>query len=386
MNYDSSKPKININSASTSEELDDNTILPDAEVDSVILYLHSNKVAINNYQQSSAIPKITTERTDIISSILNSSNTDDYTEAAISEYMSTNTTNTNGNMTEYQAVPTQDSSNTNQIIADEDRNSSSSLLYSQIGDMPSVVPPNQQVRFKKENNKLLLILPTESELLGSEVSSSEIWQQLQLRLNASERFQSENTSVHLIAGNHLLDVRHLQELAKMLGEHQMLLKSVSTSRRQTAIASATAGYSVEQIKVEQILTKQQYNDNFPNDSLYLEMTVRSGIEIRHPGSIIILGDVNPGGIVVADGDILIWGRLRGIAHAGARGNRQCMIMALQMEPTQLRIANALARAPEKQVTQFYPEVAYIIKEIIRITKTTELSRLQLSNPNLSDLG
>lgn len=386
MNYDSSKPKININSASTPEELDDNTILPNAEVDSVILYLHSNKVAINNYQQSSAIPKITTERTDIISSILNSSNTDDYTEAAISEYMSTNTTNTNGNMNEYQTVPTQDSSNTNQIIADEDRNSSNSLLYSQIGDMPSVVPPNQQVRFKKENDKLLLILPTESQLLGSEVSSSEIWQQLQLRLNASERLQSENTSVHLIAGNHLLDVRHLQELAKMLGEHQMLLKSVSTSRRQTAIASATAGYSVEQIKVEQILTKQQYNDNFPNDSLYLEMTVRSGIEIRHPGSIIILGDVNPGGIVVADGDIMIWGRLRGIAHAGARGNRQCMIMALQMEPTQLRIANALARAPEKQVTQFYPEVAYIIKEIIRITKTTELSRLQLSNPNLSDLG
>jgi septum site-determining protein MinC len=57
-----------------------------------------------------------------------------------------------------------------------------------------------------------------------------------------------------------------------------------------------------------------------------------------------------------------------------------------MEPTQLRIANALARAPEKQVTQFYPEVAYIIKETIRITKTSELSRLQLSNPNLSDLG
>ena len=87
------------------------------------------------------------------------------------------------------------------------------------------------------------------------MSSSEIWQQLQLLLNASERLQSDNTLVHLIAGNHLLDVRQLQELAKMLGEHQMLLKSVSTSRRQTAIASATAGYSVEQVKVEPILTK-----------------------------------------------------------------------------------------------------------------------------------
>ena len=383
MNFDSSNPKVNINSASTSEELDDNPILPDAEVDSVILYLNSNKVAMDDCQQSSAIPKISTKRGYIYSSL--SSNTDNYTEATISEYMSTNTTNTNGDMNEYEAVPTQDSK-TNQIIANEDRNSGNSLSYSELGDMPSVVYPNQQVRFKKEDDKLLLILPTESKLPSSEVSSSEIWQQLQLRLNASKRLQSDNTLVHLIAGNHLLDVRQLQELAKMLGEHQMLLKSVSTSRRQTAIASATAGYSVEQVKVEPILTKQQYNDNFPTDSLYLEMTVRSGIEIRHPGSIIILGDVNPGGIVVADGDILIWGRLRGIAHAGAGGNRQCMIMALQMEPTQLRIANALARAPEKQVTQFYPEVAYIIKETIRITKTTELSRLQLSNPNLSDLG
>ena len=383
MNYDSSNPKVNINSASTSEELDDNPILPDAEVDSVILYLNSNKVAMDDCQQSSAIPKISTKRGYIYSSL--SSNTDSYTEATISEYMGTNTTNTNGDMNEYQAVPTQDSK-MNQIIANEDRNSGNSLSSSQLGDMPSVVYPNQQVRFKKEDDKLLLILPTESKLPSSEVSSSEIWQQLQLLLNASERLQSDNTLVHLIAGNHLLDVRQLQELAKMLGEHQMLLKSVSTSRRQTAIASATAGSSVEQVKVEPILTKQQYNDNFPTDSLYLEMTVRSGIEIRHPGSIIILGDVNPGGIVVADGDILIWGRLRGIAHAGAGGNRQCMIMALQMEPTQLRIANALARAPEKQVTQFYPEVAYIIKETIRITKTTELSRLQLSNPNLSDLG
>ena len=383
MNFDSSNPKVNINSASTSEELDDNPILPDAEVDSVILYLNSNKVAMDDCQQSLAIPKISTKRGYIYSSL--SSNTDNYTEATISEYMSTNTTNTNRDMNEYEAVPTQDSK-TNQIIANEDRNSGNSLSYSELGDMPSVVYPNQQVRFKKEDDKLLLILPTESKLPSSEVSSSEIWQQLQLRLNASKRLQSDNTLVHLIAGNHLLDVRQLQELAKMLGEHQMLLKSVSTSRRQTAIASATAGYSVEQVKVEPILTKQQYNDNFPTDSLYLEMTVRSGIEIRHPGSIIILGDVNPGGIVVADGDILIWGRLRGIAHAGAGGNRQCMIMALQMEPTQLRIANALARAPEKQVTQFYPEVAYIIKETIRITKTTELSRLQLSNPNLSDLG
>ena len=80
---------------------------------------------------------------------------------------------------------------------------------------------------------------------------------------------------------------------------------------------------------------------------------------------------------------MVWGRLRGISHAGAGGNRQCLIMALQMEPTQLRIADVVARSPEKSLTQFYPEVAFITQEGIRITKTTYFSRPQLSNLNLS---
>ncbi|PLZ37043.1 septation ring formation regulator EzrA, partial [Fischerella thermalis WC542] len=101
----------------------------------------------------------------------------------------------------------------------------------------------------------------------------------------------------------------------------------------------------------------------------------------HPGSVIILGDVNPGGIVVADGDILVWGRLRGVAHAGARGNRECLIMALQMEPTQLRIADAVARAPEKLPMQFYPEVAYVTHQGIRIGRASDFSKTQFNRMN-----
>jgi septum site-determining protein MinC len=80
-----------------------------------------------------------------------------------------------------------------------------------------------------------------------------------------------------------------------------------------------------------------------------------------------LGDVNPGGSVVAAGDILVWGRLRGIAHAGAKGNSNCRIMALEMQPTQLRIAGYVARAPQKQLTHYVPEVAYVTQSGIRIS-------------------
>jgi septum site-determining protein MinC len=98
------------------------------------------------------------------------------------------------------------------------------------------------------------------------------------------------------------------------------------------------------------------------------------VEIRHPGTVVILGEVNPGGIVVAAGDILVWGRLRGFAHAGAFGNSECLIMALQMEPTQLRIADYVARSPETPPAQFYPEVAYVTPEGIRIALAADFAK------------
>jgi septum site-determining protein MinC len=243
---------------------------------------------------------------------------------------------------------------------------------------------NIQVQFKTEDGKLSLILPTESELPASEANWSEIWQQMRQRLNGSDRLRKANTKVNLVAKDRLLDSRQLQELAETLQELKLILSSVSTSRRQTAIAACTLGYSVDQIPLKPSFADDPLTTPKPlADALYLEMTVRSGGEIRHPGSVIIFGDVNPGGMVVADGDILIWGRLRGVAHAGAGGNRECLIMALQMEPTQLRIADAVARAPEKSLTQFFPEVAHITEEGIRIAKASDFSRNPFSKINQS---
>ena len=233
-----------------------------------------------------------------------------------------------------------------------------------------------QVEIRNEKDRLVLTLPTVSEASVSEYTWSEIWQQMKLRLIAQKRFFSSKTSVHLVAYDRLLDSRQLQDIAETLSEMSLLLKSVGTSRRQTAIAAAGAGYSVEQLQPKKAFSFESASTTLPPaEPLYLETTVRSGIEIRHRGSVIILGDVNPGGIVVADGDILIWGRLRGVAHAGAQGNSECTIMALQMEPTQLRIANALARAPEKSPTQQIAEVAYMTTQGIRITKANDFSRI-----------
>lgn len=244
------------------------------------------------------------------------------------------------------------------------------------------VNDNSQVQLKSKEGRLLLILPPESQVSTSELSWSDIWQQIRQRLNAGDRFRISNTPVHLMAQDRLVDARQLQELAEALSEVQLRLISVSTSRRQTAIAAVTSGYSVEQLQPVTSLNSEPTATAIPQaDALYLEMTVRSGVEIRHPGTVILLGDLNPGGIVIADGDIIIWGRLRGIAHAGAGGNRECLIMALQMEPTQLRIADAVARAPEKPPMQFSPEVAHITPQGIRIARATDFSRNQFTKSN-----
>jgi septum site-determining protein MinC len=256
----------------------------------------------------------------------------------------------------------------------------SDVLNTDLELLEQKVDHNIQVQLKTEGERLLLILPTELQVPPSEFNWWEIWQQMKQRLNAGDRLRKPNTALHLVAKDRLLDNRQLQELAETLNTYQIQLKSVATSRRQTAIAACTLGYSVEQIQFQTSLTTEIQPTSRPlADALYLQMTVRSGVEIRHPGTVIILGDINPSGIVIADGDILVWGRLRGVAHAGAGGNRESLIMSLQMEPTQLRIADAVVRSPEKSLTSFFPEVAHITTAGIRIVKAVDFSRSQLSS-------
>ncbi|MCC3405064.1 MAG: septum site-determining protein MinC [Microcoleus sp. PH2017_10_PVI_O_A] len=241
-----------------------------------------------------------------------------------------------------------------------------------------------QVRLKTEDGQLLLLLPPETNnepATGTASTWTELCQQLKLRLNAGERFWQPNAEVQLMGSDRLLDIRQLQEIAGALLEAELQLKRVHTSRRQTAVAAATAGYSVEQQPPVSTLAKSAEKPQSLAEPLYLQMTVRSGQEIRHPGTIVLLGDVNPGGSVVAGGDILVWGRLRGVVHAGAGGNTNSVIMALQMEPMVIRIAKYVARGPETSPAQFFPEVAYVTPQGIRIGRASDFDKSQLIGGN-----
>ncbi|MGQ0600150.1 MAG: septum site-determining protein MinC, partial [Anaerolineales bacterium] len=76
------------------------------------------------------------------------------------------------------------------------------------------------------------------------------------------------------------------------------------------------------------------------------------------GNVVVLGDVNPGAEIVASGDVIVWGRLRGVVHAGAEGDAGAVVCALDLAPTQLRIAGYIAVSPP-QKGQPHPEMARV---------------------------
>jgi septum site-determining protein MinC len=95
-------------------------------------------------------------------------------------------------------------------------------------------------------------------------------------------------------------------------------------------------------------------------SRFVRGTIRSGQRIFYEGNVAIIGDVNPGGEIIAGGNILIMGTMRGMAHAGATGNHKAVVVAFSLQPTQVRIAEIIARPPEGEIIKpEYPEIAYI---------------------------
>ncbi|NDJ52842.1 MAG: septum site-determining protein MinC [Chloroflexi bacterium] len=101
------------------------------------------------------------------------------------------------------------------------------------------------------------------------------------------------------------------------------------------------------------------NNEYGASGVLVKTTLRSGRIIRHVGHVVVIGDVNPGSQIIAGGDIVVFGRLRGTVHAGANGDEDAMVCALDMRPTQLRIANHVAISPEDKKPRPRPEIASV---------------------------
>jgi septum site-determining protein MinC len=112
---------------------------------------------------------------------------------------------------------------------------------------------------------------------------------------------------------------------------------------------------VSKPRPQEVQASKKYDDE---SALCLNKTVRSGTRIEFGGHIIVFGDVNPGAEIIAGGSVIVWGRLRGVVHAGVKGNQAAVVCALDLSPTQLRIAGQIAVAPERR-GKALPEIVRI---------------------------
>ncbi len=167
------------------------------------------------------------------------------------------------------------------------------------------------------------------------------------KLRTGERKQLEALLAH-----YQMSVTSLEQLTKAVHNEREVTSSTIDSGTALAATIAT------QVTVEQT-PAYQHDPRDSNNTLFLRRTVRSGQAIHHDNSVVVLGDVNPGAEIVAGGDILVWGVLRGMVHAGYPDNENAIVCSLLLAPVQLRIAHLLSRPPEGFEVQARPEFAAI---------------------------
>ncbi len=183
--------------------------------------------------------------------------------------------------------------------------------------------------------------------------------------------------VVLQSGTWQLDLPQLRELQRLFRSHGLKLCRVEGRCEETLVAAAAIGLAVVSSRSSEEGSGAAGNSDSQasgtvaglpgSDGLSLHRgTLRAGDHVEVGGSLLVLGDVNPGARVRAAGHVLVWGRLRGIAHAGCEGDANARIVALHLRPLQLRIADAVARGPEDQPPLGFCEQATLVAGSIRI--------------------
>lgn len=189
----------------------------------------------------------------------------------------------------------------------------------------------------------------------------EVLEEMENRLSTRASF-FRGGRVALRTGERALSEEQLRAIGNRLEGLGVSLWAVETEHPATETAAREMGIEVRahpaappQVQpAEQIPPEER-------PGLVLRRTLRSGQAVHNTGHVVLIGDVNPGAEVVAGGDIIIWGKLRGTAHAGALGDETAVICALQMMPSQIRIGSLIARPPDRSRPPKVPEIASVQK-------------------------
>jgi septum site-determining protein MinC len=156
--------------------------------------------------------------------------------------------------------------------------------------------------------------------------------------------------VALDVGNQILKAVDLGGLRDALSERGITLWAVISNSPKTEATAQTLGMATRLSKPRPERATRSMDTTIQGGeaAVLVQRTLRSGFSLQSPGHIVIIGDVNPGAEIIAGGNVIVWGRLRGMVHAGADGDENALVCALDLAPTQLRIAGQIAVPPQRR--------------------------------------
>tara|TARA_Y100001968_G_C19038478_1_gene563275 strand:+ start:25 stop:675 length:651 start_codon:yes stop_codon:yes gene_type:complete len=182
----------------------------------------------------------------------------------------------------------------------------------------------------------------------------------------------EKAAIDIDSGPVLIKIRDLIYLNSICKSFGHKLNSLTSSRPETVVSANSLAIDSKLSLVTP--EDDEIGCNYLNEGeksaqkniVFHVGTVRSGTHIKSEGDLLIVGDVNPGAIVSANGNVMIWGKLLGIAHAGKEGDKNAKVSALALKPVQLRIANLVAKGPKEVQQTGMAEQAEISNGLILI--------------------
>ena len=169
----------------------------------------------------------------------------------------------------------------------------------------------------------------------------------------------------LDVGGMVFHVNELSELRDMLSERGVTLWAVVSESPTTEKTSQLLGLATRISKPRpQEMTRPPAEDAGEGKAMWIGRTLRSGTRVEFAGNVIVVGDVNPGAEVVAEGNVIVWGRVRGLVHAGAGGDASAYVCGLDLSAAQIRIGGATA-VPSKRSGELRPAKFFLEDGIIK---------------------
>jgi septum site-determining protein MinC len=215
-------------------------------------------------------------------------------------------------------------------------------------------------------------------ILDDETPFEDTLAQLAARLEATDAF-FQGARVALDVGDRVVSREEWSQLEASLRQKNLVLTAALAAQEESRIAARALGIPLVTESRREITVAERRHARKDaegnSEGLFVRRTVRSGQVIRYQGSVVILGDVNAGAEIIAEGDIIVWGSLRGMVHAGAAGDETAAVCALHLDPTQLRLASHIARSPGGHARLIdVPESASIKDGQIAVEEWTRMRR------------